>query len=57
MRFGKNVKYRIRVYPSGKRVKVALLGNRIVDTEPMRPVRQTKSRKRLARKRRRIGLR
>jgi hypothetical protein len=57
MRLGRDVRYSIRVYPSGKRVKIASIGNRIVGTETMRAVKQTKSRKRLAGKRRRIGIR
>ena len=53
----KNTRYRVRTYPSGKRVRLAISpGGRVIETKTMRKIKQTKSRKRLTRKRRRIGL-
>ena len=49
--------YRVRSYPSGKRVRLAMLGGRIIETKPMPSIRQTKTKRSLRNRRRRIGLR
>ncbi len=56
MSLGHRMHYRVKTYPSGKRVRQALIGDRVVETKSM-PTKQTKSRKRLSRARRKIGLR
>lgn len=52
------VYHRIKVYPSGKKVRLTISENgRILDSTPMiARAKRTKTAKRLARRRRRIGL-
>ena len=51
----KGVRYKIRTYPSGKRVRLGFIGDRVVETKELPRARQTKTSKRLKTKRRRIG--
>jgi len=56
MPLGRGVKYKVHTYASGRRMRIAIIGNQIVERISMPRVRMTKSRKRLARKKRRLGL-
>ncbi len=48
--------YRIKTFPSGKRVRLAILNGRVIETKVVARTKQTKARKSLRRARRRIGL-
>lgn len=48
--------YRIRVFPSGKRVRQLVLNGRVLETQDMARTKQTKAKRSLRRARRRIGL-
>lgn len=50
-------KFRYRKYPSGKRVRLAILNGRVIETKSMHKAKVTKTQKRLNNKRRRIGIR
>jgi len=52
----KGVRYRIKTYPSGRRVRQAIVNGRVVETKTIHN-KQTKTRKRLSLAKRRIGLR
>jgi hypothetical protein len=56
MPLGRGVYYRIKTFPSGKRVRLAFKNGRVIETKAI-VSKPTKSGKRLARARRRIGLR
>ena len=47
--------YRIKTLSSGKRVRLAILNGRILETKVMGTAKQTKAQKSLKRARRRIG--
>jgi len=51
----KGIRYRVRTYPSGKRVRLAFIGDRVVESTPMPRIKQTKTKRRLKNARRRIG--
>lgn len=51
------IHYKIKTYPSGRRVRQRILGDRVIATEPMARIRQTKTRRKLKKRRRRIGMR
>lgn len=52
----KGLRYRIKTYASGRRVKQEMLGDRVLRTTPLPRVHPNKTRRKLARRRRRIGL-
>ena len=52
----RGTQYRYRTYPSGKRVRLAILNGRVIESKSMPKVRVTKTQKRLNKKRRRIGM-
>lgn len=47
--------YRIRTYQSGKRVRQTILNGRVIEIKSMPRIKQTKTRRALKRRRRRIG--
>lgn len=53
----KGTRTKIRVFPSGRRVKVHYIGDRVVGTEKMARIKKTRLRSSLLRRKRRIGLR
>ena len=49
--------FRIKTYKSGKRVRLAIHRGEVIETTPLRSPKSTKTRKRLVRRKRKIGLR
>lgn len=56
MPIGNNVHYRYKTYPSGRRVRLAFIGDRVVETKSMPKTKLTKTKRRLNRKLKRIGI-
>lgn len=58
MPLGKGARYRYKTYPSGKRVRLAFdRSGRVIETRAAPKAKLTKTRKRLQRRQRKIGIR
>ena len=47
--------HRIKTFPSGKRIRLAILNGRVIETKVMTRAKRTKTQKSLKKARRRIG--
>ena len=53
----RGTKFRIKTYKSGKRARLAIFQDEVIETTPLPLPKSTKTQKRLARRKKRIGLR